>query len=203
MNRILFLLLWALPLACTAQQTTVLQPEEQEALTYMREEEKLARDVYDSMYARWNNNPFGNIRHSERVHMEQVKTLLLKYKINDPVAATNDKPGLFSNSVLQQVYRELVTSGSQSFTAALQAGAKIEELDISDLQKRMALTRREDITSTFSYLVRASENHLRAFVRRLKSEGINYEPTILDRATYDAIIAREQHSGQGYGRNRN
>lgn len=195
MNKLLLIFIWAIPVACSAQQTGVLEPKEKEALVYMREEEKLARDVYDSLYARWNINPFGNIRHSEQVHMDKMKALLETYGIEDPVADVNEKPGIFSSSVLQHLYQELTSSGSQSVTTALLAGAKIEEMDISDLNARMALTSRNDINTTFRYLVMASENHLRAFVRRLKSEGINYEPVILEHKEFDRIISSSNNMG--------
>jgi len=44
----------------TAQQKTTLTSQESDAILYMREEEKLARDVYEFLYAKYNVNPFGN-----------------------------------------------------------------------------------------------------------------------------------------------
>jgi len=45
-----------------AQETVTLNQKEKDAILYMREEEKLARDVYNAMYEKWEVNPFGNIR---------------------------------------------------------------------------------------------------------------------------------------------
>ena len=195
----LLLSLSTLVLAITgfAQQPVSLSQQEKNAILYMREEEKLARDVYEFAYAKWAVNPFGNIRLSEQTHMDRMKALITTYTLTDPVENNKDKPGVFTNVLLQNYYNELTTAGGQSLTEALKAGAKIEELDISDLEERMKQTQRQDITATYNYLKMASENHLRAFVRRLKMQGVNYEPVILDKAAYDEIIA---NSNNGNGR---
>jgi hypothetical protein len=173
-------------LQAAAQQNNEVTKNESSGLTYMREEEKLARDVYDSMYTKWEVNPFGNIRQSERVHMDRMKTLLSTYGIEDPV--------------LQKFYNELIKSGTASLTDALKAGAKIEELDIADLDERIAQTKKEDILTAYKFLRMGSENHLRAFVRRLKSQGVDYQPVLLKKELFDAIISGEnQEAGCGNG----
>lgn len=171
------------------QQTPSLNQQEKDAILYMREEEKLARDVYDSMYTKWDVNPFGNIRQSEQTHMDRMKSLITSYRLADPVTNNNDKHGVFTNTLLQIYYNELVTAGSISLTEALKAGAKIEELDIADLEERIKQTKQPDIISTYTFLKMASENHLRAFVRRLKMQGVNYEPVILNKIEFDKIMA--------------
>ena len=176
-------------------QNTSLSQQEKEAILFMREEEKLARDVYDSLFRKWGGNPFDNIRKSEQVHMDRMKELVIRYKLEDPVEANQDMPGKFLNNLLQQYYNELVASGSQSLTEALRAGAKVEELDIRDLEERMEQTDKQDIISTFTYLKRASENHLRAFARRLKRMGVDYEPLILGKDQYDKILATDNMRG--------
>lgn len=195
-----FLVLTLLFLQAAAQQTNEVNKNESNGLTYMREEEKLARDVYDSMYAKWEVNPFGNIRQSERVHMDRMKNLLNSYGIDDPVMANGDQPGVFKSITLQKVYHDLVKSGTTSLTEALKAGAKIEELDIADLDERMAQTKKEDILTAYKFLRMGSENHLRAFVRRLKSQGVDYKPEFLKKEIFDAIINGEnQEAGCGNG----
>ena len=123
-----------------------------------------------------------------------MKTLIISYKLADPVANNNNKQGLFTNTILQKLYNELVTTGSKSLTEALKAGAKIEELDIADLEERIKQTQRQDIITSYNYLKMASENHLRAFVRRLKMQGINYEPVILSKAAFETIITLKSNS---------
>lgn len=183
-----------------SQQNASLNQQEKDAILYMREEEKLARDVYDSMYTKWEVNPFGNIRLSEQTHMDRMKTLITTYRLEDPVERSNDKHGVFANTLLQEYYTQLVSSGSQSLSEALKAGAKIEELDIADLETRISQTQNKDIIATYNYLKMASENHLRAFVHNLKMQGINYQPVILKKNEFNKIIAAENNKRGNGGR---
>ncbi len=182
-------LLPALLLTLAVSAQTTLSMAEKEALAYMREEEKLARDVYDSMFRKWDVNPFGNIRQSERVHMDRMKTLLDTYKLTDPVTVNKDLAGTFSNPVLQKLYDTLVRSGTNSLIDALKAGARIEELDIADLDERLAQTKNTAIITQFNYLKMGSENHLRAFTRRLRMNGVIYTPVFLSNQVYQKILA--------------
>jgi hypothetical protein len=72
---------------------------EKTSLIYMREEEKLARDVYLELYDIWGQQIFSNIASSEQSHTDAVKTLLERYDIPDPV--TDDVRGVFASPVLQ------------------------------------------------------------------------------------------------------
>lgn len=162
---------------------------EKDGVVFMYEEEKLARDVYDSMFAKWNLNPFGHIRKSERMHMAEMQSLLKKYHVKDPALKHTDQPGVFNNPSLQALYNELVTKGSLSIKDALKAGALIEEVDIRDLKERKKNAVQKDIIEAYDFLIMGSENHLRAFCRNLKGEGLIYEPAILSRTDFDAIIS--------------
>lgn len=53
-------------------------------LTLMREEEKLARDVYWALGDIWTFRIFANISQSEQVHMDAMLALLEKYELQDP-----------------------------------------------------------------------------------------------------------------------
>ena len=70
-----------------------------EALLFMREEEKLARDVYLAMYEVWGTPIFSNIAGSEQAHMDAVAYLLEAYGLEDPVAGNPN--GIFENDELQ------------------------------------------------------------------------------------------------------
>ena len=179
-----------------AQQKSILNKQEKDAILYMREEEKLARDIYNLLYDKWEINPFDNIRQSEQIHMDRMKTLITTYQLEDPVTKNNDKPGVFTNILLQQYYNELSISGSNSLIDALKAGTKIEELDIADIEERIKQTGRQDIVSSYNFLKMASENHLRAFVRRLKMQGVIYEPVILSKTEFEKIIVLEETPGR-------
>jgi len=158
-------------------------------LLYMREEEKLAHDVYLTLYQAWDLSIFRNIASSEQKHTDAVRSLLERYGIDDPAA--EQEIGLFTNSELQTLYNELVDAGSQSITGALRVGATIEEIDILDLEKYLAQTQQEDIRQVYENLMAGSHNHLRAFVSTLERKtGETYEPQILSEETFEAILAQ-------------
>ena len=147
-----------------------LSTAEVEALVYMREEEKLAHDVYVALYAQWGQQVFQNISQSEQTHTESVKTLLERYGVADPASET---AGVFTNLELQSLYNELVARGSQSLEDALQVGVDIEELDIRDLQERRSQVDNADIQQVFNNLLQGSNNHLNAFTRTLSNQTGN------------------------------
>jgi len=146
-------------------QVTPLTDEEIQWLTYMREEEKLARDVYLSLYDEWNMRIFSNIAASEQKHTDAVKTLLVRYGIPDP-AAGNDQ-GEFMNPDLQELYDQLVQQGSVSKVNALKVGVIIEETDIDDLNAAIATTTHKDIKTVYNNLLQGSFNHLASFESQL------------------------------------
>ena len=136
-----------------------------DGLTYMREEEKLARDSYLTLYDQWHLPIFSKIANSELMHMSRVKELLDAYRLPDPAAG--QPVGTFTNPTLQQLYDDLMVQGSQSATEALKVGVTIEEVDIQDLQNYIALTNKTDIIQVYSRLLNASYNHLSAFNNQL------------------------------------
>jgi hypothetical protein len=163
----------------------------------MREEEKLAHDIYLTLYSAWGLPIFQNISQSEQSHTEAVKVLLDRYGIADPAT---DEMGVFTNPDLQALYGELIARGSQSLAEALKVGAAIEEIDILDLQTRLAQADNADIQQVFNNLMNGSYNHLRAFVLSLDTQtGETYQPQYLSAEAYQAILAAET-GNSGYGR---
>jgi hypothetical protein len=163
----------------------------------MREEEKVARDVYLVLAEQWGLQVFGNIAASESAHMEAVKGLLDAYGLADPVEGK--AAGEFANAELQALYDQLVEQGSRSLVDALQVGAAIEEIDILDLQTYLAQTEKADLQRVYDNLMRGSRNHLRAFVSSLERQGIVYEPQHLGPDAYAGILGAETERGGGPG----
>lgn len=179
--------------------TTALTTAEADGLLFMREEEKLAHDVYVTLGGQWGLPLFDNIAGSEQTHTNAVLVLLERYGLSDP--AVGNGVGVFTNSTLQTLYDQLVAQGSASLTAALTVGATIEDLDIVDLQTRIAQTDKTDIQLVYENLMRGSGNHLRAFTKTLTQQsGVIYQPQYLDQAAYDAIVNAPMGRGQGRGR---
>jgi hypothetical protein len=171
-----------------AAATTPLTANEIAGLKFMREEEKLAHDVYVMFYQQYGLAIFNNIANSEAAHMAAVKTLLDRYGIADPAAGNG--VGVFENAELQALYNQLIAQGRQSLSAALKVGGAIEEIDILDLKERLATTTPADIRQVYTRLLNGSYNHLRAFANTLKMQtGELYQPQYLDAATYQTISA--------------
>jgi hypothetical protein len=80
--------------------------EESKSLIHMREEEKLARDVYIAMFNKYGLRIFENISSSEQTHTDAILQLLTKYSINDPVGT--NAVGVFTDPAFQTLYNSLV-----------------------------------------------------------------------------------------------
>lgn len=187
----------ATPVIAPAQtaSTAELDAAEAAGLTFMREEEKLARDVYQYFYPLWNLTLFDNISLSEQEHFEAIGGLLDRYRLDDP--ALQDLPGVFQNAELQQLYDTLVEQGAATALAALQVGALIEETDMVDIQKAIAATDQPDVIQVYENLLRGSRNHLRAFVGAIEAQGVTYTAQVLPQEIVDAIIDSPMERGGG------
>ncbi|CAB3288945.1 conserved exported protein of unknown function [Methanocaldococcus lauensis] len=167
--------------------------EEKEGLIEMREEEKLARDLYLTLYNKWKLQIFKNIANAEQTHTDAIKCLLRKYNITDPVKT--DEVGKFSNPKFEDLYNKLVEDGSKSVVDALKVGATIEDLDIADLQHWINKTDNEDIKFVYENLMKGSRNHMRAFIRMLKQYGANYTPQYISKEEFEQIINTQTERG--------
>lgn len=166
---------------------------ETEGLLFMREEEKLAQDVYTALHAQWGTRVFQNIARSEATHTEAVRALLERYGIEDPAMA---EAGTFRNESLQSLHDALVERGSQSLEEALRVGAAIEEIDILDLIEQLKETNSPEIALVYENLYKGSRNHLRSFSSQITSRtGQPYEPEYLPAELYDRIVSAPMERG--------
>ena len=170
-----------------AEADTEAEADVYDDLRFLREEEKLARDVYLTLFEKWQLMPHRNIAESEQMHTDQVKSLLLARGIPDPVE--DDTVGSFVNPQLGALFTDLTEQGVLSEVASLTVGAIIEDLDIRDLAQMIDRTRDATVLSVYSALKCGSRNHLRAFTSQLTMRGATYAPQYLDQAEYDAILA--------------
>ena len=115
---------------------------EETHMIFMREEEKLARDVYltlGDMYP--NASVFNQIAEgSEQQHTDTMRDKLAQYGIADPNPDTNNLPGSIGvftgadyGSYFDEKFSYLVAAASNSELDALYVGAFIEELDMHDI----------------------------------------------------------------------
>jgi len=170
-----------------------LQGKEARILLHMREEEKLARDVYLTLYEHWNLRAFQQIAGAEKQHMVAVGKLIDKYDLEDPIG--DNALGVFTDPELQALYQELSAAGAHSLLNALEVGAAIEEMDIYDLQVGLRKTDNEDIRLVYQNLMKGSRNHLRSFAKLLERHGASYQPVYLTIDEYLEIIESPKEKG--------
>lgn len=162
-------------------------------VSFLREEEKLARDVYRALFAAHGDRAFANIAAAEQRHMDLVKLLLDRYELADPAAAT--APGEFRDSRLAALYTDLVAKGKVSLVEALKVGATIEDLDLADVGKALAAADNRDVDAVMQNLAKGSRNHLRAFAGRLQAAGAPYVAQFLPADDVAAILAAPRERG--------
>jgi len=169
-----------------AKISKTITPDEIAGILFMREEEKLAHDVYYVLNGMFPHRVFDNIIESEQKHTDAVLRLIVTYDLKDP--AEGNKVGEFTNLELQDLYNTLIEKGENSLDSSLIVGAIIEETDIIDIIALINQTKVKNIVQVYSNLLDGSENHLRAFVKALSSIGIDYEPRFITQEEFDAII---------------
>lgn len=167
-----------------SQNNPTITQSDTEALLFMLEEEKLARDTYVYLNSKWDLIQFGNISKSEQSHMNAIITLLEQYQIDYTILPY----GEFDDTDLQNYYNQFVESGQVSQPNALQIGATIEDLDIVDLEEYILYTSNPLLINVFESLQCGSGNHLRSFVSSLESLGESYAPQFLTEEDYNLII---------------
>lgn len=193
--------------------SAALDYNEQIHLMFMREEEKLARDVYQTLGSMYPESAiFGNIDDSEQQHTTAVKTMIEKYGYEDP--NTNDNVGVFTGEdygwYFTEKYSLLVERASISELEALYVGAFIEELDMMDINQcpqvivdtdngindvsecGKVYTDARDVQRLYSNLLDGSDSHLEGYVMNIEKhigEG-NYQAQVLSQEMVDAILDR-------------
>jgi hypothetical protein len=158
------------------------------SVLYTREEEKLAHDIYFAFHERWGNRAtpiFANIAESEQRHSDTIKELLAHYQLTDPAMS---QAGEFTEARLQNLYDELLAKGQPSVIAALQVGAALEEIDITDLNSILRDSVNPNIQRVYRELLQGSHDHLRAFVYQLKLNNLDYVPQTLELAEFETIV---------------
>ena len=162
-----------------------LSEEETSYLNFVREEEKLARDVYLLMYETYGAKIFSQIAVSEQQHMDTMLKMLDKYGLPDPAST---EFGVFNNVDLQDMYDFLVNWGDDSYVDGLKVGVMIEETDIDDIGEAILATEHVDLVTAYEHLVEGSKNHLAAFCSTLEKQGEPCESQVIDQALFEAIM---------------
>ena len=133
-------------------------------ILFMKQEEKLARDVYQALAGKWEHRTFVHIAVAEQRHMDAVDRLVQAFGLTE---TPSDETGRFSIPELQELHDKLVAQGSASSAEALAVGVLIEETDIADLDEALVATQNATVFRVFTNLRRGSANHLAAFNRAI------------------------------------
>ena len=179
-------------------ETSDLTDSELASLLKMKEEEKLARDVYAVLAKKWGSQIFTNISAAENNHLNAIVLLLKNYGSTE---TSIGQAGIFTDAAVQTLYNDLVAKASVSIAEAYKIGALIEEMDIKDLTEALSGTTNENVTLVFENLLKGSRNHLRAFNRQLTTLGIVYTPVYISQADYDLIVSSSMEKGKQYRMN--
>lgn len=175
------------------QSSTPLTQSEIDDLKFLREEEKLARDVYLFSYNKYQVSIFNNISQSEQKHMNSVLNLMNKHGIPD---SASTEIGVFNNQDLQSLYTGLITQANISLVEALKVGATIEDLDINDIDDFIGNTTKQDLLNVYDNLTCGSKNHIRSYTSQLAMNEIIYVPQYISVEYYNIILS-ETNGGCG------
>jgi len=165
-------------------------------LRFMREEEKLARDVYQALYVKWFSMVHGNIADAEQMHMDRIKIFLDAYGVED---SASEEVGVFNNETLQSLYDDLVAQGLESELEAYKVGAYVEEVDINDLENSIKNTDIQELKEMYMQLKNSSYMHLRKFNESIVALGGEYVPQVLSQDAFDAILNAQSSMMMGMG----
>ncbi|NLI19088.1 MAG: DUF2202 domain-containing protein [Actinomycetales bacterium] len=155
--------------AVTAVAVSATDPQLTEDLQFMREEERLARDLYLLFAERYPEaNVFANIARSEDRHHTAVGRQLENFGISDPSAGL--AAGDYAFVELDELYTTLAAQG-ETLEGAIKAGIAVEEEDIADLKAALERESSDPVERTFAALLAGSENHLQAFTTALENGG--------------------------------
>lgn len=152
----------AAPLALAAPGE--LSDAEAATLAYNREEERLARDLYQAIADQYDGaRPFAQITRAEQQHFDSVGILLTNYGLADPSAGM--PAGQYSDPELQALYDNWFAQAQGSLEQAYQVGIELETQDIADLDEAIAGATAEDVKATLERLKAGSQKHLTAYQR--------------------------------------
>ena len=163
--------------------TTDLVQEMKDSLTYMKDEERLASDLYLNLYNYYKNysdleiKQLNNIAtNTENDQISIIKSLVKRYDLNSSEPQdVNISRGVYENQVIQDLYDKFYAIGQNSQEEALKVGCMVEVTDINDLDKYISLAKESnatDIETAFKALRDGSYHNYWTFDQTLKNLGV-------------------------------
>ena len=149
------------PTATASSATAIADDTRTADLSFSRDEERMARDLYTLFGQTYDAAIFDRIAASEQQHFDAVGALLTAYAITDP--AVGQPAGTYANADVQKLYDQWKAQGLTSVQDAYAVGVALEQTDIADLQGILARNADADAQRVFTRLLAASQHHLDAF----------------------------------------
>ncbi|MFC3878866.1 DUF2202 domain-containing protein [Algoriphagus namhaensis] len=192
MKRLIFVMLLLATISSCQEvenpsQDLILTESEVQTLLFMREEEKLAHDVYAYSFEKYDVPIFQNIANSESKHVLSVLKVMESFQLADPLNGSTIQ-GEFTNLTLSNLYSELISRVDASLNESILVGLLIEDLDINDLEIAISETDQQNIASMYENLKCGSMNHLRSFHEQAIAAGITYAPEFISDSEFESII---------------
>lgn len=179
--------------------TAVLTADQIEFLYAVREDEKIGRDFYAAMVAKFpNERILARLSQSEVNHIAAIEALLTYYEIQYPVLTD---PGVFGDATRQARYDTLIAGAVDSVTV-FQVAAALEEENYVAYSLVATDTTNANLHMFVKHLVKCSANHFRALVHKITVKGGTYTPQYLTAEAYAELIqnpfdqgSKEKHKG--------
>lgn len=157
-----------------------------EGIVLVREERKLASDLFSELYDTWDFEIFKLISQSEQTYMDEIKELIDKFNIEDPVK--DNSRGIFTSPYIKKLYSNLVEKGNKSAYESVRIAATLEDLSIKDLNDLLELSTKKEIITLYNSLRMASIGYIRAISKELKKYDRRYQAQFLSNEELRAIL---------------
>ncbi len=141
---------------------TAADPDLATGLQFAREEERMARDLYQALADKYDGAlPFSRITLSEQRHFDAVGALLDRYDVADP--ADGRKAGSYADATLQNLYDGWLADGRSRSTRPTTSAWPWRSATSPTSRARSSRASRADVTQVFTALLNGSQHHLAAF----------------------------------------
>lgn len=170
-------------------------PVETSTLTYLREYEWMAADVYNYFLALHPLPLFQNMGMNALNLSEMAHLLLLRNNIADP--SRPHIPGKYTDTTLNNRYQKLVTHGKPSQDDALLACLSLEEFTLQKVMLLSLKVHHPDLVNLTEMVARSSRNHLRALFRHAATRNLVFEPTYLSPEFFTTVVNQPHERGRG------
>ena len=174
--------------------TADLNADEIEFIYAVREDEKVARDLYKAFFDNYKLKTFENISKAEANHMKAAEKLLDYYEVEYPAASDYGK---FADTARQALYERYLQKGNTAMEA-FKVMVYLEEENIVSYNEVLKDITNPNIKLVIENLSKASENHLRAAVRQITALGGTYQASLMTEEQYKSIIAKGFEQGKRY-----